>query len=244
MADDPGGIVSDKYQYFGDPAGVSNLHNEFVSELMSRRTERSSAIIAANTQGITSSPFSLAGFTKRESQMDLAPYRSSSEAYAGKLGVSLVQLESSSYREPSIGFPEGRRLSQGETVAVRLNVSDKRWDSGIVAEAGERYEVNASGVWQDGDLQPCSAAGFFSNNLEWWRRPVFSLAARMRPVVSDYRWCSLVAEVGDGQLEEVGSRLPAVIEAKQSGTLKFFVNDVVFNNNKGSLQVYVRRLPR
>ncbi len=142
----------------------------------------------------------------------------------------------------SIAGAMGRHLYIGEKVEVTLNVADKSWESGIVVSPGEKYEINATGSWSDGDLPACGPGGFLATDLEWWRRPIFGAARFMRPVNTGSRWCSLIAGVGNGKFEEIGSRLPAVIETKRPGSLKFSVNDVRFENNKGSLQISIRRI--
>ena len=111
----------------------------------------------------------------------------------------------------------------------------KRWNrTGIVLEAGKRYDFEAAGgeSWRDGNIV-CGADGYECDRLR--------LFARLRRVPFA-RWLALIGALGsDGAtLFPIGRAMENYIPLR-SGELYCFANDVWFMywNNAGSVELTV-----
>lgn len=121
------------------------------------------------------------------------------------------------------------------------------WNApGIFVCAGQRYAIQASGTWQDANLTR-GPDGARATLLQWF----FGWLRR----VPEANWFSLIASIGSANSPNhsndltffptyaVGSQ--AIIEPQCDGYIYFFANDMtgMYGNNRGSVEVIVRRLP-
>jgi len=120
------------------------------------------------------------------------------------------------------------------------------WNApGIYIRKDECYEVSATGEWQDNNF----ACGPDGSRPRFFRR--FYGKLRRAP---EAEWFTLLATVGDAENPGNSNELTylptyriggsAVIKTGASGYIYFYTNDMtgVYGNNRGSVQVTMRRL--
>ena len=135
------------------------------------------------------------------------------------------------------------RLAEGETVRVAIR-SDRINHTGIWLDAGATYSLRslATSEWTDDEIT-APAAGFSSDNdlipMErfWW-------AEWLRPL-PDALWFRIV-----GRVDSDGPEFPALGEdpfipyswqPPHDGELVLLVNDIILNNNTGTMTLELHR---
>jgi hypothetical protein len=111
--------------------------------------------------------------------------------------------------------------------------------TGICLQAGRRYQLEASGQWFDASVE-CGPAGYDLSALPAWKRPLFKLTGRFRPLDTGDRWYVLLGKIGpEGRAFEIGTSLQLVSETP--GVLYCTVNDLklAYGNNRGAITLQI-----
>jgi len=140
----------------------------------------------------------------------------------------------------------GRKLAAGESHSCNVLAELKYNWSGVLLETGCQYEfiVDPAEKWKDGDLKECSAHGWESKQLPWYKEKIVERfeSRRRHP---DANWFELIGALGDedDQLLRIMST-DRIYMATQNSDLYYFANDLQskYDNNSGKIQVTVKRL--
>jgi len=124
----------------------------------------------------------------------------------------------------------------GEVSTVMID-SRLLWNrTGIMLQAGERYQLDAGGVWVDKKYS-CGPSGYASPNL---LMKCFEYVRRAR----HQNWFALMGalDCDEKTLFYIGDSL--ALASERSGELTCFANDwrLTYGNNRGSVQLTVKRV--
>jgi hypothetical protein len=127
-------------------------------------------------------------------------------------------------------------LETGQSVTVPVTARRPWNNTGVRVGAGQLYDLEATGSWQDGCEKPCGPSGHASGKL------MLRLTERLRRV-PDQDWFTLIVAVdARPPLFPAGSR--CTWRAPRAGLLTCFANDVplMYWNNSGTISLTIKRV--
>ncbi|MCB1865010.1 MAG: DUF2235 domain-containing protein [Chromatiales bacterium] len=139
----------------------------------------------------------------------------------------------------------GLILAIGESHTTSVLAEQQYNWSGVTLERGARYHVKAEGTWKDGDLEPCDARGWKSEQLGWVKEKIVEwFEDNRREPLAD--WFELVGAYGDedDELVRLGDAVDGMeFTATRDADLWLFANDLKsrYGNNAGAIDVTVTR---
>lgn len=145
-----------------------------------------------------------------------------------------------------------RQYDHGDWSHVRMDTSDPCYDTGLVLEAEAEYKVypiRGATRWKDLFL-PSDHNGvkyipeWIIESVAWVYEKIFRAAPRRVP---EERLGVLMFKVAGTDIQGVvgsGNTFVVPKNSKFKYTLQLFVNDYHYHNNKGMIDVYVRKVEK
>ena len=143
-----------------------------------------------------------------------------------------------------------RQYDHGDWSHIRMDTSDPCYDTGLILEPGAEYKIypiRGATRWTDLFL-PSDHNGikifpsWAVECLAWMYEKIFPAAKRRDP---DEKLGVLMFKVsGTGEVGTMGAGTTFTVprNSKFKYTLQLFVNDYHYHNNKGTIDVYVRKI--